>query len=381
MNAARWPEAPLREILARSEDWISIDPEKDYRQVTIRLWGKGAVLRGTVKGSAIAASEQLRVKKGQFIMSKIDARHGAFGLIPAELDGAVVSSDFPVFDVDTTRLIPRFLNWMSKTAWFVALCSSASEGSTNRVRLKEERFLNQRVPLPTLGEQQRLVVRLDAVATHVDAATGHIAAVAEESSALLRQFIRSSVDRGGSLVSLADIVTLRESDTTVFPEENYALAGVYSFGRGVFPARIIAGSETRYSELIKLRRDNFVYPKLMAWEGALGSVPPNCDGRFVSPEFCVFEVDTARVSPRILDVYFRDPATWPSLQSGSTGTNLRRRRLYPVDFLRLKIPVPTASNQRVFERMLSRADRCRSLQEESAAELSRLLPSMLDRAF
>ena len=156
MNAARWPEAPLREILARSEDWISIDPEKDYRQVTIRLWGKGAVLRGTVKGSAIAASEQLRVKKGQFIMSKIDARHGAFGLIPAELDGAVVSSDFPVFDVDTTRLIPRFLNWMSKTAWFVALCSSASEGSTNRVRLKEERFLNQRVPLPTLGEQQRL---------------------------------------------------------------------------------------------------------------------------------------------------------------------------------------------------------------------------------
>jgi type I restriction enzyme S subunit len=146
-----WKRVPLGEVLSRSEDWIPLAPDTDYKQVTIRLWGKGVTLRGIVKGSEIAAREQLRVKKGQFIMSKIDARNGAFGLVPETMDGAVVSQDFPCFTVDEDRILPGFLNWMSKTDWFVALCRAASEGSTNRVRLREERFLSQRIPLPPLS--------------------------------------------------------------------------------------------------------------------------------------------------------------------------------------------------------------------------------------
>jgi len=113
-----------------------------------RLWGKGVVLRDEVSGAEIATSKRFIVHSQQFILSRIDARNGAFGLIPEPLDGAVVSNDFPVFNVNPSRIIPEYLGWMSKTRFFVDLCKATSEGTTNRVRLKEDRFLAMQIPLP-----------------------------------------------------------------------------------------------------------------------------------------------------------------------------------------------------------------------------------------
>ncbi len=130
-----WPAVQLDEVLTKSEEWVEIQPYEQYRQVTVRLWGEGVVLRNEVIGIDIAAKRRLVVRSGQFILSRIDARNGAFGLIPDSLDGAIVSNDFPTFNIDCERLHPRFLQWMSKTKDFVDLCRAASEGTTNRVRL------------------------------------------------------------------------------------------------------------------------------------------------------------------------------------------------------------------------------------------------------
>jgi type I restriction enzyme, S subunit len=75
---------------------------------------------------------------GQFITSRIDARNGAMGLVPKSLDGALVTNDFPLFDLNTERLEPRFLGWLCRAADFIELCRPASEGTANRVRLKEQ---------------------------------------------------------------------------------------------------------------------------------------------------------------------------------------------------------------------------------------------------
>ena len=62
----------LGQFLTKSEDWIAINPDKQYNEVTVRLWGKGVVLRGQVAGSDIAGSRRLRVRSNQFILSRID---------------------------------------------------------------------------------------------------------------------------------------------------------------------------------------------------------------------------------------------------------------------------------------------------------------------
>src|ERR1700674_5877167 len=153
MMSSAWPLVTLGEVLKKSEESVSIDPNALYREVTIKLWGKGVVLRREASGTEMAASRRAVVRQGQFILSRIDARNGAFGLVPETLDGAVVSNDFPSFDLNQERLEPKFLEWLSKTSVFVDLCKAASEGTTNRVRLKEEKFLAMAIPLPQLAEQ------------------------------------------------------------------------------------------------------------------------------------------------------------------------------------------------------------------------------------
>src|SRR5713101_2872356 len=127
----KWPNVRLGEVMDRSVETVELQPDIKYRQITVKLWGKGAVLRGVVTGSEVAARRQMVARHNQFILSRIDARNGALGIVPAELEGAVVSNDFPVFSLVADRMLPAYLGWMCKTAAFVEECRRASEGTTN----------------------------------------------------------------------------------------------------------------------------------------------------------------------------------------------------------------------------------------------------------
>lgn len=146
-------------------------------------------------------------------------------------------------------------------------------------------------------------------------------------------------------VPLSRLLALRKPDTMVQPDAQYEFAGVKSFGKGVFRAAVKSGASFSYRTLTRIHEGEFVYPKLMAWEGGLGVVTPDCDGLYVSPEFCVFEIDRSQVLPRWIDVFFRRPSVWPKLAGGSGGTNMRRRRIYPADFLKFEMPLPPLSEQ------------------------------------
>jgi len=376
-----WTLVPLGEVLRKSEECVPIDPDATYTQVTVRLWGQGVVPRNIVTGAEIASATRFVARPQQFILSRIDARNGAFGLVPESLDGAVVSNDFPLFDVDAQRLLPSFLSWMSKTPAFVNLCKAASEGTTNRVRLKEDRFLATAVPLPPLPEQRRIVARIEALAGKIERARELGRGLASDCAALCRSLLKDGSHGSPTPTRMGELVTLRETDVEVVEEEKYHFAGVYCFGEGVFRGQERSGMEFAYTRLTRLCANNFVYPKLMAWEGAFGIVPPECDGLVVSPEFPVFEVNEGKVLPEVLDVYFRTPAVWPRISAVSTGTNVRRRRLHPAAFLAYEFPLPPMAAQLQFREVKQRVDVIEQLQAQTAAELNALLPSILDRAF
>ena len=143
-----WQRIRLGDLLSKSDRWIILDSETEYKEVTVRLWGRGVAMRGIVSGTSVAGNRRIRVRSGEFIASRIDARNGAFGLIPEELDGAIVTNDFPVFLVDEQCMLPGYLHWLSKTHDFVEACKAASEGTTNRVRLKEVASCKSNSPAP-----------------------------------------------------------------------------------------------------------------------------------------------------------------------------------------------------------------------------------------
>ena len=356
-----------------------LDPQIDYREITVRLWGKGVVERVRTPGVELAGSRRFVARPGQLILSRIDARNGALGLIPSSLDGAVVSNDFPLFDLDLERALPEFLSWLSKTASFVDLCRKASEGTTNRVRLQEERFLVVEILLPPLAEQRQVVALIEEVAGRVREAQDLRRRATLEALSLCRALIAS--DSNAKLTPMADLVHLRSTDIAVEPNQTYNFAGVYSFGRGVFRGQTRMGLEFAYKRLTRLRVNDFVFPKLMAWEGAFGVVPEECHGCVVSPEFPVFEVVRERVLPEVIDVFFRDPTVWPELAGSSTGTNVRRRRLNPREFLRYRMPLPNRDMQEVLRDVHTKVCEVQRLQAEATAELDALLAAVLEQAF
>ncbi|MDY0315938.1 MAG: restriction endonuclease subunit S, partial [Bacteroidales bacterium] len=136
---------------------ILIEDDKTYQRVTVKINNNGVVPRDTEIGKNIGTKQQYIVKTGQFLMSKIDARNGAFGLVPEKLDGAIVTNDFPVFDVDTSVINPEFLVLITTTKEFIQFAQSCSSGTTNRQRIDIDMFLNVKIPLPSLPEQNRIV--------------------------------------------------------------------------------------------------------------------------------------------------------------------------------------------------------------------------------
>jgi len=90
-------------------------------------------------------------------LSKIDARNGAFGVVPKEQDNAIITGNFWTFDVDQTQINPYYLTLLTGTKDFQNLSQTASVGTTNRNYLQESSFLNFRIPLPPLAEQNAIV--------------------------------------------------------------------------------------------------------------------------------------------------------------------------------------------------------------------------------
>lgn len=85
--------------------------------------------------------------------------------------------------------------------------------------------------------------------------------------------------------------------------------------------------------------------------------------------------------PEVVDTYFRSPGVWPHLAGRSGGTNVRRRRLNPADFLSLEIPWPSDEVQSAIRSAVNRLSDVAKLQAETAAELDALMPAILDKAF
>lgn len=148
---------PIGDFLSRNKTPIDIEDDKDYKRVTIKVNNGGIFLRDIEFGKNIGTKKQFVICKGQFLLSKIDARNGAFGVVPEVVDGAIITGNFWTFDVDYSKINPYFLALITTTPEFIRFSENASNGTTNRHYLQEDLFLAQKIPLPSLVEQNRIV--------------------------------------------------------------------------------------------------------------------------------------------------------------------------------------------------------------------------------
>lgn len=377
-----WPVVPLSSVLKTHIDAVPSTQLDIVNLAGVYGFGRGLFQRGPISPLDTTYKSFHRLNAGDFVISSPKAWEGAVARIPKEFDGWFLSPVFPTFRAVAEDLDTRFLNWYCKrdVVWR-QLQSKAKGMGARRESVSPDRFLSIEIPLPPLAKQQAIVARLDTLAEKTRQVEAHLDAVERDAEHLLRTYIFHPPGERPTKRPMSELVALRQPDVTVDQSTQYRFAGVYSFGRGVFASVTKAGSEFAYERLSTVHVGDFTYPKLMAWEGALGVVPPKCDGMVVSPEFPVFTVNTATVLPEVLDIYFRTPEVWPELAEISGGTNVRRRRLQPSVFLSYEIPLPSMATQLKLRNLHHHIQTLKAKHAAIRAANAALLPATLERVF
>lgn len=152
---SKYPLVPLSQVLKRIKKPISIEDKTVYKRITIRLYGQGVLKRDELYGSEIGTKKQFIAQAGQLIISRIDARNGAFGIVPQDLNGAIVTNDFWLFDVQNA--LPQYLTLVLSSDRFQQYWKTQSSGTTNRQRVSEEDFLRAKIALPAIEAQRELL--------------------------------------------------------------------------------------------------------------------------------------------------------------------------------------------------------------------------------
>lgn len=389
-----WPLTSLGKIIEKSEEWIDVNPNESYKQITVKIWGKGVVKRNELTGAEIAASKRLKVKAGEFIVSRIDARHGAFGLIPDFLDGAIVTNDFPVFIPKENCILPKYLDWISKTRSFIDLCVAASEGTTNRVRLKEDRFLSMQIPLPPLDEQRRIVARIEELAAKVEEARGLRRQSAEEADGLLKTtisnlFLKGAKEgwTGGRLGHYVLDDCYGTSERTTDDESGTPILRMGNIQNGCLDLR-----DLKYFHLAEKERQKLLLKKgdILVNRTNSAELVGKCavfdiEGEYAFASYIIrLRLDIERADPRLVAAYINSPAGRTYMFSerkqmtGQANVNATKLKALPI-----ALP-PLAEQNRIvayLDNLQSKVDALKRLQTETAAELDALLPSILDQAF
>lgn len=374
-----WPRISLGDLIRRSNESAVLDHDGSYHEVTIRLWGKGVVSRGKVRGADVATQRRF-VRRGQLIISKIDARNGALGIVPPELDGAIVSNDFPSFEVkDQTKCLPDFLGALVKSAWFVDLCKASSEGTTNRVRLKEERFLNQEIPLPPLSEQRAIVARLDELRDKTQKLNAHLDAIEADADHLLALRFRDAI-ANAPYRPMREAAPVEKRPVELDTTKRYREIGARSFGKGLFAKPDFDAVEATWEKPVWIKSGDLVFSNIKAWEGAIALAGAQHDGAIASHRYITC-VPSNGLLGRFLLYYLLGAEGLEKIGDASAGTADRNRTLSLAKLAKIEVPVPPLEVQREFTALQATVAALKArhvvIRQSSAA----LMPSVLEQAF
>ena len=162
-----WQTVPLADVLIQDINYVTELEPKTYPKLSVKLYGKGAILDAPTDGANIKMQRHQFAKSGQIIVSEIWAKKGAIGIVPKEGEGALVTSHFFLFDVVETKILREFIGLLLKRNYFAEALDAHAKGTTGYAAVRPKQFLSLEIPLPPLDEQRRIVGRVEVIATHI----------------------------------------------------------------------------------------------------------------------------------------------------------------------------------------------------------------------
>lgn len=365
------------------------EPAKQYVSIGIRSFGKGIFHYEPIQGDQLGKLRFFEVVPDRLVVSNIKGWEGAVALSTDTDTGCIASNRFLIYAPIDNQIDVRWARWYFLSDEGNHLLQQSSPGSADRNRtLAIGRFAALEIPLPPLQEQRRVAHHLDHLESVV-AELRHRAERAAELNAALAVSIatRPDLDQatraadGWHQIPLGDVMTPSASQVPVEPGNQYMIAGVDSFGRGLLDRGPIDGAETSYPILTKLDEGDIVVSKLNGWEGAVAVVDHDFDGYHVPSEYPTFKPDRSKLLPGSFAGIARSPGFWSDLNASARGSMVRRRRINPTEFLATRVWLPPIDLQQQTIMALATATEASRVRGQADVRVSALLPAALNQAF
>jgi type I restriction enzyme S subunit len=342
----------LATLLHQVTETVAVEDERRYRQITVRTKGLGLSERGLQRGAEIGTKRQFRVRAGQWLISRIDARNGAMGLVPETLDGSIVTQDFPVFQLDSELVDAQFFVLYTARPEFWDECHLVSEGSTNRVRLNVKEFLELEVDLPSMAEQQAIVDVVSTLTELQEAATVE----AQRAAGLLRS-LQSEVigEMDAEEVPVGEIVHSIDAGKSPKCHDRRPVADEW----GVLKVSAIRSGEFFVDEAKALPADQEAFPRAevrhgdvlvsrantSALVGAVCVVDGRPHRRLLCDKTLRFHLDAVRVHPGFFVEAMAGPSAREQIELAATGTSDSMKNVSQASLREVTIPLPSMDVQ------------------------------------
>lgn len=155
-----WKTKKINQWITLVERPIELEDNTSYQLVTVRRGFAGVESRGIFKGKEIKVKNYFVVQAGDFLISKRQIAHGACGIVPESLDGAVVSNEYNVFVPQKETNIDFFFLIM-QLPYYKRLFYLMSDGvHIEKLLFKTNDWMKRSLSLPPLPEQQKIATIL-----------------------------------------------------------------------------------------------------------------------------------------------------------------------------------------------------------------------------
>jgi len=384
------PLTEFNEFLHYRKEFIRINDLEAYKRARVQLHWRGVVLRDQVEGALIKTKDQQVARDGELLVAEIDAKVGGIGLVPPELDGAVVSSHYFLFEIDEGKCLRRWLEYFIRSG---ALEDQiAARGSTNYAAIRPHHVLDCEMPIPSIADQRRIVARIEELSAKIEEARRLRHQAQEETDALA---LSSAEVVFQGLAKRYGVATLGEACTSITDGDHITPTFMEDGVRFIFVGNVSSGrlhfdnckrvGEGYFRTLKPQRvpqRDDILYSAVGATLGVpaiVDSDAPFCFQRHIA----ILKPARARLDSRFGWHMLRSRTVFSQAWNSTTGS---AQPTVPLRAIRmLPIPIPSLPEQRrivaYLDDLQAKVDAVRKLQDETAEELNALMPSILSRAF
>jgi len=176
-NFADFLEIPLKE---KEEN-----PIKE-NLLTVKLHLKGIAVSENIATLKIGSTTYYKRKAGQFIYGKQNLFNGAFGIVPDYLDGYLSSGDIPTLDFHVDNIEPYYFFYYLSQRDIYKRLENISNGTGSK-RIHEAELLKQKIKLPCIKEQQKIVQFLSSMDRKIDREEEKLVALQEQQKGFMQQ--------------------------------------------------------------------------------------------------------------------------------------------------------------------------------------------------